>query len=211
MYTIDTYLIVIPRNLNSIYITPINDTEVRKLISALPNKRSSGHDNIDNILLKKFQLEIAPVLADIFNQSISTGVFPDIMKLAEVVPLFKSNDRTLTENYCPISLLITISKILEKIVYRHTYTFLQKHGLLYDSQYGFQSAHSCENAITELVGQVIKAQEMGKHTAALFLDLSKAFDTLEHMVLLKKLEIYGICGPLVDWYCSYLNQMKLMA
>ena len=133
------------------------------------------------------------------------------MKLAEVVPLFKSNDKTLTKNYRPISLLITISKILEKIVYKHTYSFLQENGLLYKSQYGFRSSHSCENAITELVGHVIKSQELGKHTAALFLDLSKAFDTLEHAVLLKKLEIYGIRGPLLDWFNSYLDQRKLMA
>ena len=211
MHSIDTYLNVIPRNLNSIYITPTNKAEIEKLISALPNKRSSGHDNLDNTLLKKIQVEIASVLADIFNQSLCTGVFPEIMKLAEVVPLFKSNERALTENYRPISLLITISKILEKVVYKQTYSFLQKHGLLYNSQYGFQSAHSCENAIAELVGHVIKSQELGKYTATLFLDLSKAFDTLEHRVLLKKLEIYGICEPLLDWYSSYLTQRKLMA
>ena len=211
MYGIGTYLNVIPRNCNSIYVTPTSECEIRKLINALPNKKSSGHDNIDNILLKKIELEISPFLAKIFNQSISDGIFPDVMKLAEVVPLFKSNDKTLTENYRPISLLITISKILEKVVYKRTYSFLQQNGLLYKSQYGFRSSHSCENAITELIGCIIKAQELGKYTAALFLDLSKAFDTLEHTVLLKKLEIYGIRGPLLDWYSSYLNQRKLMA
>ena len=163
------------------------------------------------MLLKQIAVEIAPILADIFNQSLLSGVFPDIMKLAEVVPLFKNKDRMVTSNYRPISLLITLSKILEKIVYKRTYSFLQKHGILYKSQYGFRSAHSCENAITELVGHVIKEQEMGKHTAALFLDLSKVFDTLEHKVLLKKLEIYGIRGSLLDWFESYLHQRKLMA
>ena len=197
-YNITTYLKVIPRNCSSIYITPTSEHEISKLINALPNKKSSGHDNIDNILLKKIAMEISPILTNIFNKSLSSGVFPDVMKLAEVVPLFKSNDKTLTENYRPISLLITISKILEKIVYKHTYSFLQQNGLLYKSQYGFRSSHSCENAITELIGYVIKAQELGKYTATLFLDLSKAFDTLEHTVLLKKLEIYGIHGPLLD-------------
>ena len=126
------------------------------------------------------------MLVKIFNQSLSNGVFPEVMKLAEIVPLFKSNDKTLTENYRPISLLITLSKILEKVVHKRTYSFLQEQGLLYKSQYGFRSSHSCENAITELIGCIIKAQELGKYTAALFLDLSKAFDTLEHTVLLKK-------------------------
>ena len=211
MYGIDTYLKVIPRNCHSIYVTPTNESEIRRLINNLPNKKSSGHDNIDNILLKKIELEISPKLANIFNQSISTGVFPDVMKLAEIVPLFKSKDKTLTENYRPISLLITISKILEKIVYKCTYSFLQQNNLLYKSQYGFRSSHLCENAITELIGHVIKAQEMDKYTAVLFLDLLKAFDTLEHSVLLKKLEIYGIRGPMLAWYESYLHNRKLMA
>ena len=210
-YGIDTYLKVISRNCNSIFVAPTSVCEIVKLISALPNKKSSGYDNIDNILLKKIESEISPMLVKIFNQSLSNGVFPESMKLAEVVPLFKSNDKTLTENYRPISLLITLSKILEKIVYKRTYSFLQEQGLLYNSQYGFRSSHSCENAITELIGCIIKAQELGKYTAALFLDLSKAFDTLEHTVLLKKLEIYGIRGPLLDWYGSYLNQRQLMA
>ena len=209
--SIDTYLNVITRNSSSIFTAPTNEFEIQRLIGALPNKKSSGHDNIDNVLLKKIAVEIAPVLASIFNHSLLSGVFPDIMKLAEVVPLFKSKDRMVTANYCPISLLITLSKILEKIVYKRTYSFLQQHGLLYKSQYGFRSAHSCENAITELVGHVIKEQEMGKHTAVLFLDLSKAFDTLEHKVLLKKLEIYGIRGSLLNWFESYLYQRKLMA
>ena len=209
--SINTYLNVISRNLNSIYITPTTITEIKKLINMLPNKTSSGFDNINNTLLKKIACDISPVLANVFNQSISAGLFPDIMKLAEVVPLFKAKDKTLTENYRPISLLITISKILEKIVYKQTYQFLQKFGILYKSQYGFRSSHSCENAITELVGHITKSREVKKHTVALFLDLSKAFDTLEHSVLLRKLEIYGIRGPLLDWYKSYLTQRKLMA
>ena len=211
MYGVNTYLRVIPRNCQSIYVTPTNEFEIRKLINNLPNKKSSGHDNIDNILLKKIELELSPKLTDMFNQSLSNGIFPDLMKIAEIVPLFKSKDKTLTENYRPISLLITISKILEKIVYKRTYSFLQKNNLLYKSQYGFRSSHSCENAITELIGQIIKAQEMNKYTAALFLDLSKAFDTLEHSVLLKKLEIYGIRGSMLDWFRSYLCNRKLMA
>ena len=211
MYDIETYLKVIPRSLKSVYLQPTTRFEIGKLISALPNKKSSGHDNIDNIMLKKLNNEVSPILAEIFNHSMCNGIFPNLMKLAEVVPLFKSKDKTVTDNYRPISLLITISKILEKIVYKRTYSFLQEQGLLYNSQYGFRSAHSCENAITELIGHVIKSKELGKPTAALFLDLSKAFDTLIHSVLLKKLEIYGIRGPLLDWYCSYLSQRKLMA
>ena len=116
------------------------------LISKLPNKKSSGYDNIDNILLKSIKDVVSEKLASLFNLSMSIGVFPEMMKLAELVPLYKSKERFLTSNYRPISLLITISKILEKIIYKRTYEFLDKNNQFYNSQYGFRSQHSCENA-----------------------------------------------------------------
>ena len=112
-------------------------------------------------------------------------------------------------NYRPISLLLTISKILEKILYKRTYDFLNDNNELYHSQYGFRSKHSCENAISDLISQVLKNQQQNKYTAALFLDLSKAFDTLNHDLLLQKLEIYGVRGIALDWFRSYLNGRKM--
>ena len=112
------------------------------------------------------------------------------MKKAEVVPLYKGKEKDLSANYAnyrPISLLLTISKILEKIIYKRTYNFLDNNGQLFNSQYRFRSKHSCENAISELIGQVVKGQEQKEHTAAIFLDLSKAFDMLDHNLLLKKI------------------------
>ena len=114
------------------------------------------------------------------------------MKLAEVFPLFKSKSRKETTNYRPISLLLTLSKVLEKIVYKRVYNFLDRTNQLFISQYGFRSKHSCENAIQELIGNVLKGHEHGKHTLAVFLDISKAFDTISHSVLYVKLERYGI-------------------
>ena len=131
------------------------------------------------------------------------------MKYAEVVPLYKGKEKDLSANYQPISLLVTISKILEKIVYKRTYNFLDTSGQLYSSQYGFRSKHSCENAISELIGQIVKGHERQEHTAAIFLDLSKAFDTLDHELLLKKLEIYGIRGTALDWFSSYLMDCSM--
>ena len=148
-------------------------------------------------------------LEQIFNLSLESGTFPNLMKDAEVVPLYKSKEKDLSVNYQPISLLITISKILEKIVYKRTYNFLDTHGQLYNSQYGFRSKHSCENAISELVGHVVKGHERKEHTAAIFLDLSKAFDTLDHSLLIKKLEIYGIRGISLNWFTSYLSNRRM--
>ena len=205
------YLKVINRNNKTLFMTPTCKEEIVKLISNLPQKKSSGHDNIDNILLKEIKHEISNILSDIFNRSIIAGEFPSRMKLAEVVPLFKSKDKQLTENYRPISLLITISKILEKIIYKRTYGFLHQTHQLYNSQYGFRTNHSCENAISELLGSILKARERGYSTACLYLDLSKAFDTLEHEMLLSKMEIYGIRGNANAWFRSYLNNRTLIA
>ena len=117
-------------------------------------KTSSGHDNISNVLLKKLSDSVIAPLSIIFNKSLVEGVFPEKMKMADVVPLFKSQNRTECTNYRPISLLLTTSKLLEKIVYQRTYSYPENHDNLYVSQYGFREGHSCENAISELVSQI---------------------------------------------------------
>ena len=124
-------------------------------------------------------------------------------------PLFKSKLENDANNHRPISLLITISKVLEKIVYQRTYTFLERTGQIYSSQYGFRSQHSCESAVSELVSEIVKGFQNGMDTAALFLDLSKAFDTLEHKVLLDKMYRYGIRGSSLDWFRSCLENTKI--
>ena len=107
-----------------------------------------------------------------------------------------------------ISLLLTISKVLEKIVYQRTYTFMETTGQIYNSQYRFRSQHSCENAVSELTSEIVKGLQNGMNTLALSLDLSKAFDTLEHEVLLEKMYRYGIRGSSVNWFKSYLENRK---
>ena len=131
------------------------------------------------------------------------------MKLAEVIPLHKNGNIHIVDNYRPISLLMTISKVLEKIVYTRVYTFLNTNNQLYKSQYGFCSKRSCEDAISELVSSILKGKEKGEHTVSVFLDLSKAFNTLEYSRLFKKMEIYGIRGTALDWFCSYLSNRKM--
>ena len=143
------------------------------------------------------------------NKSLSEGLFPQVMKLADVCPLFKSKNRSETNNYRPISLLLTLSKLLEKIICEKVYTFLNNTNQIYVSQYGFRSGHSCENAISELVSAVLKGFQSNKYTIGVFLDLSKAFDTLEHTILLEKLHYYGIRGTAHDWFRSYLSNRKM--
>ena len=135
------------------------------------------------------------------------------MKLADVVPLYKRKEHYLETNYRPILLLTTVSKVLEKIVYQMVYTFLQNTGQLYENQYGFRASHSCEHAVGQvvngIVNGIVKGLENKLNSACVLLNLSKAFDTIEHDVMLKKLATYGIRGNALAWFTSYLTGRKL--
>ena len=197
------------KNSKSLFFAPSTIDEIRKLITELPSKRSSGPDNISNVLLK----ELAPILSEplsiIVNQSMQTGIFPDIMKLAEVVPLYKGKSRDNETNYRPISLLTTMSKVMEKVVYQRVYQFLTNTGQICETQYGFRSNHSCEHAIAQVIGNILKNLEGNKSTIAVMLDLSKAFDTIEHRIMIQKLELFGVRGVCLDWFRSYLENRQM--
>ena len=134
---IQDYLNRTPCNANSMVMKSTTQYEVEQLIKKLPNKESHGHDMISNNLLKSLGNSISLPLTVIFNQSIIDGTFPDQMKIAEILPLYKRKESDQLVNYRPISLLLTMSKLLEKIIYKHTIRFIDKYKLLYDSQYGF--------------------------------------------------------------------------
>ena len=203
------YIDKISETVNSMYFQPTDKNEIKKIISKLPNKGSSGYDNISNKLLKQIRDEISEPLCELFNASLKQGKFPSNMKLSEVILLHKGKSRDAPENYRPISLLITISKVLEKLVYKRVYGFLDSNGSLYTSQYRFRSNHLTDNAVTELLGEVLKNLENKKYTLAIFLNLSKAFDTLEHEIVIKKLTRYGIRGTCLKWFKSYLSNRSM--
>ena len=208
-HNIDHYLNKMQRLTSTLFLAPTSEEEIHYLINSLPNKASSGHDSISNNLLKKISPSILEPLAIIFNKSLNTGVFPEEMKLADVVPLYKSKAEYECTNYRPISFLLTISKLLEKLMYKRTYHFLEQTDQLYQSQYGFRKSHSCETAIMELASSIIKGNDDGFYTLALFIDLSKAFDTVDHNILLEKLDKYGIRGVAKEWYKSYLTNRQM--
>ena len=138
-----------------------------------------------------------------------TGIFPDLMKLAEVIPLYKGKSREYETNYRPISLLTTMSKVVEKVVYSRVYNFLSTTGQICETQYGFRANHSCEHAVAQVVGSVLKNLENKKSTITVMLDLSKAFDTIEHTIMLKKLELFGVRGVCLTWFRSYLENRRM--
>ncbi len=195
---------------SSVFLFPTTENEIIKIVSHLKSKKSSGYDGISNVLLKSVIPEIQTPLTMIFNKSLREGVFPEKMKLAEVIPIFKlKGKQDIMNNYRPVSLLPVISKVLEKIVQKRISSFLTKKMLLFDSQFGFRSNHSTIDAILEFVGKVIKGFDRGDNTLAVFLDLSKAFDTLPHRTLLRKLENFGIRGKALEWFESYLTDRKM--
>ena len=179
---------------------------VKKVIGNLKSKSSSGHDGISSSLIKEAKDQISNIITLIINQSISTGIFPDKLKIAKVVPVFKKDDIHLPGNYRPISLLPAISKIFEKVVYTQVYDYLDENKLLYSSQYGFRKKHSTELAAIELTDKIFNHLDNKKTPLAIFIDLSKAFDTIDHQILLDKLKYYGIKGTALNWFTSYLSE-----
>ena len=138
---------------------PTTPLEVCETIASLKSKSSSSLDNISNKLLKQMSHVLSYPLSIVFNKSMSTGVYPDSLKLADVTPFYKNGSRNESTNYRPISLLITISKIFEKLIHKCVYTFLDTNSQIYQSQYGFWMKHSCEHAVQELLGSILKGRK----------------------------------------------------
>lgn len=193
---------------NSFALLPTCTEEIIKIVKNFKPKISCGYDSISPKLLCQTYTGILEPLVYIINQSLITGIVPQNMKLAKVIPIYKSGDSSQIKNYRPISLLPSFSKILERIVYNRLYEFLLKHNILTSSQYGFRTGMSTELAILELQDRIAENLSNKKHCIGMFLDLSKAFDTLNHSILLTKLEHYGIRGIALSWFKSYLSNRQ---
>lgn len=167
-------------------------------------KSSTDLDGISSKLLKSVRAEIESPLAHIFNLSLTTGVFPHKLKASKVVPIHKAGDKTNCDNYRPITLVNAFSKILEKIVYQKLTLHLERNNLIYKHQYGFQRGKSTEHALLHIINTAATALNENKYCIGIFLDLKKAFDTVPHDILLKKLEKLGITNTALLWFTRYL-------
>ena len=145
-------------------------------------------------------------MANLINLSFSTRLFPKILNQPKIIPIFKKGDQQDCNSYRPISLLSNISKIIEKLVHRQLYGFLEFINYLYTNQFGFRNLYSTNHALITITEKIRKAIDNGEITCSVFLDLQKAFDTVDHEILLSKLEHYGIRGVPLKWFKTFLTQ-----
>ena len=193
--------------LESMVITPVVEEEVQSVIKSLKDS-SAGWDAIFSWVIKTTHSSFIVSLTHIMNMSLLKGVFPSELKIARVIPLFKSGESNKFSNYRPVSVLPLFSKILERLMYSRLLSFINKHNILYAYQFGFRIHHSPNLALVILVDRILKALEKGDFVLGLFLDFFKAFDTVNHSILFEKMEFYGIRGLPLQWFQSYLSDRE---
>ena len=192
---------------NTLFLSMVDASEVYEVIKNFKNK-STQDTKISALKIANTSYNFTNILACTINKSFHEGLFPEQMKTARVTPIFKEGSKTNVENYRPISILNSFSKIYEKLMHIRLSNFLESNNSIYENQYGFRSGRSCEHAL--LNAQNLLLDSLSKHQVSIILliDFSKAFDLVEHKILLNKLEHYGIRGPALKWLESYLSNRK---
>ena len=190
---------------SSMVLLPTDECEISNIIKSLKNSASPGLDEIPPSVVKFACSFIVTPLVNLINCSMSKSIFPSKLKQAKVVPIFKSGNATMVCNYRPISILNIFSKIYEKVLYKRLLSFLTTNNFFFDHQFGFREGHSTSMALITLVHYITAVSDANETTISVFVDLSKAFDTLNHDILLHKLEHFGIRGSVLQLFENYLH------
>ena len=185
--------------------TTVSLKEIEKLIQGLQPKSSSGFDNLSNRMLKKERITFSRLLLPLINESLTLGNFPEALKIAKVIPIHKKGDKRNLNNYRPISLLPVLSKVFEKVLNNQLNARLEGMNIVDDNQYGFRSGHGTDDAITKFVDEIEKELTKNKHVCSIYIDVSKAFDSCDHSIMLKKLQKIGLTGTSLKIMESYLK------
>ena len=182
--------------------------EVFTFLVRLDARKAEGSDSIPAFILKHCAAALAPSLSILINASLSSGIVPVSLKIANVLPLFKSGDKNASRNYRPISLLPIASKILEKIVHKRLCDFLQTHSLLPANQFAYRPQHSMEDALTLAMDRYLSSADHQLHTGAVLVDMSKAFDKVRHQLMIQDLFALGVSSTALRWFASYFTDRR---
>ena len=193
------------RNHSKFSLKPVPPDDISKIISNMKSTKSCGKDNIDTYVIKLAKEELTPVITHIVNLSISTKTFPNLWKCAKVIPLHKKDEVTIPKNYRPVSLLPITSKVLERAVFLQLVEYSENNDLLHPSHHGFRSKHNTSTALLQMVDVWLEALEDNEIYAVVLLDMSAAFDVVDHRILLGKLQLLGVDTSSSIWFESYLK------
>jgi len=186
----------------------IQDQHIRDAMAKIKTSKGFGNDNISGYFLNLALPIISKSLTCLFNMSISQCKFPASWKIARVTPIFKDGDKSAKENYRPISVLPVISRLFEKVIYNQLYSYLNSNGFLSTNQSGFRALHSTLTTLLKNTDDWYSGMDLGKYVGTVFVDLKQAFDTVDHSILLQKLNHYGVQELDLKWFESYLSNRK---
>ena len=185
---------------------PVTPDQVLDIIKALKNSKSTGLDNLDTYIVKLVALNILPALTHIINLSIRYGVFPTLWKKSKIVPLLKKGDALDPKNYRPVALLPIFSKILERVFFAQLVDYLETNSLLHPNHHGSRASHSTASALLQMYDTWLQEVDEDNMVGVMMIDLSAAFDKVDHELLLEKLKLHGLDSSAIEWIQSYLSE-----